>query len=773
MGKTSNRGLKGGTTALVVVLTLVVIIVGVCFFFWMKIIGGNNELQHSVDSGNLSVAKSVLKSPLVPLALAEDNEFGGLTDTPGNVDLLSYNRFVAQALMVGLNAQAINTPQALANAQACANMVQGTTYSFTLPNGNTVTGTGIGQRLASQLSNNSNLSGFFNSLTQANNTRMLQSNSGVSSDSTQTEVSYMARGKASNVAILPNQVPSGSNVSSLIGVSKTLANRSQPTLYLAGYSAMSPCAGVSLQTVPMRPGEQPHLVDATDFQNEKVSPIPAGGSSLIPPNAFMSGGTSIEGNQTGAILKSSSSAIVGSVIQTIPPSATQVVDSYYSPPSSLPTGSPQDFPVAFSRGYIIVDNTGTQNLYDSYTPSSTSFTVGGGSSSAIMQLQPSIGIELAVPGSGPKVFGPPGSVAAVIADANNPKVSPTTFNNDLSQIKSPAQMTQAQALSDFQTTGTPAGTTLCTVQNTMGSGATPPCSDALSDFEAVYNVAQSPGTSVGANSLSAVEQFKCEVLQARSIVGDSGCQAVAKTFFPQTGLKNYDMSASQNGCPTNSEQPCNVYSSGTLNDLLKITNATNLMQTGAANLKVVNAKNGKTHLAGSNGNGALATRLFQISPTADTSSIMNSNVPFGQISFIYASPADPTQLVLSSTPPAFLSAQAIFPNTHPDGQPTSMSNSIAPFIPPTATGNSSSPYANPVCPAPMSCYSTIGSLDGTVFNLVSCEGYPHPWDCSDGGTGAWGMNSAQFTPSSGFNNLLGVLRLFNWAAVGGNWCCPC
>jgi hypothetical protein len=563
----------------------------------------------------------------------------------------------------------------------------------------------------------------------------------VSSNATETEVAYMARGKASNVYIDFSQLPGSTafvNSSSNV-VAKTVGSGASAVTkqYLAGYSDLSAGAGTALQAVPMRPGEQPHLVDLGDFESLTTAPVSKNSVVVIPPNAFRSGGNSSEQNQTGSTLTMRSSAIIGTVLNTI-------------------GGNPQDFPISLPRGYIIVDNTGTQNLYDSYNGNSNSFNgnLGGGGINVDMMLQPALGIELLKTPSG-YVFGPKGSLGKVVADANNAAVDSTTFNNDLSKVKQPANMTQSQAIADFQSP-TPPTPILCNMDNTLGSSPNADCQAAYPQFAAAYNTPVSSGTPVVANDLSAVEQFKCAVLAARASVGDSGCQSVPSANVT-TGLKNYDMFATQGGCPTNADQPCNVYSSGSLSQLLNITaGGDGFIKQGKATKK-------------SNPNGELITRLNQILPNADMSGVLNSNVPFGQISYIYSSGGSKPQLQLTSTPPSF----PIVPNLRPDGQPLPNNNTalpIAPFIGPTGSAPS---YVKPNCPAPMVCYSQIGSLDSTVFNLQECEGYPHPWDCSDGGTGAWGMNSAQWTPSSGYNNLLGVLRLFNWAAVGGNWCCPC
>lgn len=649
-----KRSYSGGTTALTIVLTLVIVFVGVCFFIWMKIVGGGAELQHATDSGNLNVAKQVLKAPAVPLNGGnEANEFGDLVDPAnGQVDLLAFDRLVGKCVLVALNAAAEGTPLAAQNAQTVLDMVEGQS--------------GIGPRLAQQLSQHSQLSGHFTTVASTNSTRMLQTDGQIQANSQETAVSFMARSKASNVFINANQVPP--EAQSFLNNTNNIVSKNGKQ-YLAGYQNLVTGIGAQPQAVPMRPGEQPHLVNLNDFQQLNQSPLGGSDSSRIPPNAFRSGGTSVEGNATGQNLTMRSAAIVGTL--------------------------QNDFAMAIPRGYIIVDNTGSLDF--------NGLTGGGQSALANVMMQPSfIGLVTAPFGD---VFGKPGTVEGILDFVNqhkNDTPQPPVPASLLQAIDSPNNLTSAQAYEM-------AGKTLhqCNNVNSITGGPGPQDASCVSHYNAFlsYYGATVPSTNTTASGIMAVEAFKCYVLQVRASVGDSGCgSAVAPTAC--TGLKKYDIYGTY--C-----LPCNFATGGTLSELLAEAPGAS----GVAN--------------------QLAVRLHQIKPnasSAEINAVLNSPVAFNQVSYIYK--GNNGNLVLSTSPPSFPINAAV----QPDGQQQVFD-----------TGSV--------------------NLNGTIVNVPTCEGYPNPWDCP--AMPASGQNKILWTPSSGFNNLLGVLRFMNCASGGGDWCCPC
>ena len=80
MYRNYNRDLqskRGAVLGLVVVSTLVLAILGVGLIMLIMQLGGGQEIQHATDSGNLNVAKQVLRHPGIKLQNGdEQNIFG-------------------------------------------------------------------------------------------------------------------------------------------------------------------------------------------------------------------------------------------------------------------------------------------------------------------------------------------------------------------------------------------------------------------------------------------------------------------------------------------------------------------------------------------------------------------------------------------------------------------------------------------------------------------------------------------------------------------------
>lgn len=116
------RRSRGATLMLVrVVVLVIVVVVGVAFFWFSQIFGGGRELSHANDAGVMSVAKAALRNPKKD-ALQFDNpdvgtNFALLGGNPRSLNLMTYNRLFAQALIVALNARDEGTADAATNAK--------------------------------------------------------------------------------------------------------------------------------------------------------------------------------------------------------------------------------------------------------------------------------------------------------------------------------------------------------------------------------------------------------------------------------------------------------------------------------------------------------------------------------------------------------------------------------------------------------------------------------------------------------------------------------
>ncbi len=564
----TRRRSIGGTLAFVASLGLLLVLLGIAFFFYQMITGGGTELQRATDAGNLNVAKQALRSPGFTLSGNELNEFGDLTDVNGEVNLLTFNRLVGKATLVALNAQAEGTPQARTNAQAIFNMLEGDT--------------GIGNRLATNLSQHNNVKGFFQNVSTQNALRML-GNSNTQDVQGETQNAFMKRNAASNVYIRNNQIPNGLNFAN---DNSSVFNQSGK-LFLRGYTSLG-TGTVRPVAVPLRPGEQPHGVSLDDF-HATVSQTPILGTRanpLLPPNAFRSGGRANETLQTNNSILTRACAVVGSL--------------------NL------DYGTAIPRGFILVDNAGA-------------------SLSGPVQTLPS------PPGRAPDMFVALMNIVNVAQSNGHTYISENADYNALRQdianaqpqtqsgreaaatnwlsqgnfIDSPSSFSATQLVNDF---GPGSNPTVFNCDNTPASVGSPPCNGLQTAFNNTYSPSRF-GPPQQTDNLMAIERFKALVLEVRAGVdfGGSACRT-AFGNYPCTGLKTYplDIRSNPSQIPFGDANP-------TLGGLLnQMTTSTTFIQSD------------------------MRTRMHQMDPLVRDQDIdallANGRVPFGEVRIIFVNP---------------------------------------------------------------------------------------------------------------------------------------
>lgn len=564
----TRRRSIGGTLAFVASLGLLLVLLGIAFFFYQMITGGGTELQRATDAGNLNVAKQILRSPGLTLSGNELNEFGNLTDVNGEVNLLTFNRLVGKATLVALNAQAQNTPQARTNAQAIFNMLEGDN--------------GIGNRLATNLSQHNNQRGFFQNVSSQNSLRML-GNTSTQDVQGETQNAFMKRNAASNVYIRANQIPGGLNFAN---DNSSVFNQGGK-LFLRGYTSLA-TGTVRPVAVPLRPGEQPHGVSLDDF-HATVAQTPLLGTRanpLLPPNAFRSGGRANETLQTNNTIFTRACAVVGSL--------------------NL------DYGTAIPRGFILVDNAGA-------------------SLSGSVQTLPS------PPGRAPDMFVALMNIVNVaqsnghtyisenadynalrqdIANANPQTQSgrEAAATNWLSQgnfIDSPSSFTATQLVADFGPSSNPV---IFNCDNTPASVGSPPCNQLQNAFNNTYSPSRF-GPPQQANDLMAIERFKALVLEVRAGV-DFGGAACRTAFgnYPCTGLKTYPLDIRSNPSQIPFGDP-NPTIRGLFNQM---TTSTSFIESD------------------------MRVRMHQMDPLVrdrDIDSLLaNGRVPFGEVRIIFVNP---------------------------------------------------------------------------------------------------------------------------------------
>jgi len=321
--KTRRR--QGATLGLVAVCVLVIIVVGIGCFFLAKIFGGGREVANATDAGALNIAKNAMKKqdPLgrvaVSLANPQYADFKFCADpiNSNEINLMTYNRAVGQALLVAMNAE----------QETAAGATQANPHASTVLANLNALGLELNQKL-----NDPKIVSFFNQV--SNDTRMW-GNNGVNAQNA-VVTRYMKHGESTNVyftgaTLAGLQLPA--NWSSK-GTDKKPPPNSTGS-YLRGYEAMTIPGVGNIMGVPVFPQQNPHLVALTDFQSQN-SNAP---SPNVPPNSFSISTSSKEG-KTGLMGGAVAAAIIGAVM------------------SNANNGGNANFqfPAAIPGGYIEIEN---------------------------------------------------------------------------------------------------------------------------------------------------------------------------------------------------------------------------------------------------------------------------------------------------------------------------------------------------------------------------------------------------------------------------------
>ena len=133
-----NRRISGSVTTFSVAILFLVLMLGTFAFYFMRQLGGGRELEHACDAGVLNAARAALLTPSVKLSeidatnLPAVRDFFRLTVPPNSsptdftnpISLLTYNRLIAQCMLVTNNAEAEGSPAAIAHAREVIHAAQ-------------------------------------------------------------------------------------------------------------------------------------------------------------------------------------------------------------------------------------------------------------------------------------------------------------------------------------------------------------------------------------------------------------------------------------------------------------------------------------------------------------------------------------------------------------------------------------------------------------------------------------------------------------------------
>ncbi|MBX9690447.1 MAG: hypothetical protein K2X27_27275 [Candidatus Obscuribacterales bacterium] len=346
-----TRASQGSTLSLVVACTIVIAILGIGFVFLGFIFGGHRESQNASDSGALNVAKQAILQPSVASdqldselgkALAPATSYqnaAGATVSSG-VNLLTFNRMVAQAILVALNADAEG--QGSENARDLFNFLEGDQTNS------------LGAKLKKLLSDDDAWAERDYNQVEGNVLRMLGTQGAPQYQSSDFKVAYMNQQngdfKGANVdmssyvsptsTFLPIKDYSNSTRATLDSAAFTKQSPSDSTSYLSGYTGITIGSGASAVTfygVPTNPNMQPHLVSTSKFAQQLSQPN--ADKVALPPNAF----------QIGAIATVTQG---GNSSQAHVLSVSTIGTPNVGPP----------FQMQIPGGYLIIDNSDTASF---------------------------------------------------------------------------------------------------------------------------------------------------------------------------------------------------------------------------------------------------------------------------------------------------------------------------------------------------------------------------------------------------------------------------
>lgn len=313
---------------LIIACAVVVIMIAVGLFFITKIMGGQRELQAATSAGGLNIAKNAIVRPSVKLQPGVEADNFGLLGDPnekGEVNLVTFNRLVAQSMIVALNAATDAGPGNLGakHAKQLIDAVEGKGS--------------IGDRLAQQLSMQAGglLTKDFSDLASVNSTRMIAKDGATQVGGMQT--AYVEQ-RPSDSGATNLRIPQ-----SLTGlVPPSLISKVGTDTYLRGYVTPTNLPfGAVLAGVPLQPTGSPHLISEKDF-GEQINKPSSLQSLFLPPNAFRVD-SEVDNNIAGAKSKGAACSQVASLARSFDMSLPYGYIAVFNAPNNGP-GS------AFVRG---------------------------------------------------------------------------------------------------------------------------------------------------------------------------------------------------------------------------------------------------------------------------------------------------------------------------------------------------------------------------------------------------------------------------------------
>lgn len=733
----NERQQRGGSITLIVAVTVIIVLVGVGLFFIIQAMGGFRELQNATDSGNLNLARQAIKRPSIAFSPTNPVDQGlrslGDPDVGGEINLLTYNRLIGQALLAALNAQAEGTPASQANVSQLFQRISGGPNSFAQQLFQALQGGSAGAH-----SNNNagyDLKNQFGTIAGINSVRMNGNAANVGGAPVNSyRIGYYRSDNACtnirldgpNGLLNPDNRPKNFDTGNPVPLPGNASSNVAPDghKYLRGYEAISfnfPAVGsLRLIGVPVQPGEQPHHISMRNYNDNAAA---LGLNGTIPPNALYSRArVNVHiGDQAPVDSITESVAVVGVMGQSFIP--------------------------RFQDGYMIIDNTGSGST-DAFTPTGSSV------------LANELGSGIVVSGSYPNAIFSTNDVAMNAwsqydHSGSPPAAPPANMPPTLDLFNTNGdQATWQECWNNIPHNSLPA---ICDDHNTDSS----PCQQLIDPqgghtqgpFDLAYhrnnNIGGNPAASEG---LIADEVAKCRVWQAYYVPPFSACvNNVCATYFsniPSTGLRLFPTGhvpwwgqsvpwcapgAGFAQVPGNSfsvpTQQCQVTHDGTLKQLLdqsfSVGSYTYIKGSDPAETK--GAGTAAEDRPPAKLRDFISNRLRQMKEgagDADVNIVMNTTIKLGKRYFVYLSSSG--SLVCNEAPPPQHE-----PNVTADGV-------LRRFI---------------------KSYDADELITNTQHD--DCI-HDHHFMTGNGAGKVYGHNTIALTPASGANRgLLGIIRLQN------------
>lgn len=367
-----ERRASGSFISLSVALTMTLVLIGGALFLLARILGGSRELNNASDAGVLNSARAALTHPSIriyPTPAAGlpilTKDFFALADQPGSdandISLLTYNRVVAQAVLVATNAQVENTQDALRHANEVIQAAK-------------AVGRSLQTSFATQATT-SFLDHAFLNVANQNNLKMMGGQPPVSVNPTnraELKTAFMNAGASANVWFDPNVISvaqPGLDPIASYGIPINSNGQIKPrraangdyisafyespagynATYVRGYSPIRLLQGTpfadTLFAVPNLPQQNPHLVDLNRFEQSLRAPDP-----FVPQNAVRVDCQAFDRTARSSV-KTVSCAIVGCTNSTfVTPNNSGVARTTNDPTNGT------DYVAAIPAGFIRIVN---------------------------------------------------------------------------------------------------------------------------------------------------------------------------------------------------------------------------------------------------------------------------------------------------------------------------------------------------------------------------------------------------------------------------------